>query len=449
MSCTCTVAESRVPTKSLFGVNVTFPVFLSRVYLPTSFPSLVAGISVASTSLPPTMNLAGFLSVISIGTRLSPSVNTGVPSCTFPWISVEVTFSPVGFIGVTVGVYLAVTGVPFISTRVTLTPLALPVNCGSGVNTTTPLLTSYLPSPGTVITSPFSPVSGLVNSRPFVSSIGTIFLTPFILTLPPRNSGTPFCGTPWISVVSAGVAVGCTPTTSGVYFVVATFPLTSSTCTVTLVALPTNCFSGVNSITPSFSTYLPSFAITTSLTFSPAAFTNVNVDLFSSTLSSPRSKLTVDLSSSSFTSNTTGDFWTAPWMSFVSDSFAVGTTSVTVGVYVAVAVAVIGFPDKSWPRVVVNDTVTGVAVPMKVFNGTNVTTPVALLIVYVPCPLIVTSSTNSPDVGLTNLAGDVALGTTGEPSPTDVKFGVPVWVTPWISVEVTLCPSILSVTVIW
>ena len=34
-------------------------------------------------------------------------------------------------------------------------------------------------------------------------------------------------------------------------------------------------------------------------------------------------------------------------MSFVSDSFAVGTTSVTVGVYVAVAVAVIGFPDKS------------------------------------------------------------------------------------------------------
>ena len=92
------------------------------------------------------------------------------------------------------------------------------------------------------------------------------------------------------------------------YFVVATFPLTSSTCTVTLVALPTNCFSGVNSITPSFSTYLPSFAITTSLTFSPAAFTNVNVDLFSSTLSSPRSKLTVDLSSSSFTSNTTGDF---------------------------------------------------------------------------------------------------------------------------------------------
>ena len=86
---------------------------------------------------------------------------------------------------------------------------------------------------------------------------------------------------------------------------------------------------------------------------------------------------------------------------------------------------------------------------MKVFNGTNVTTPVALLIVYVPWPLIVTSSTNSPEVGLTNLAGDVALGTTGEPSPTDVKFGVPVWVTPWISVEVTLCPSILSVTVIW
>ena len=34
--------------KSLFGVNVTVPVFGSILYLPTSFPSLVAGISVSA-----------------------------------------------------------------------------------------------------------------------------------------------------------------------------------------------------------------------------------------------------------------------------------------------------------------------------------------------------------------------------------------------------------------
>ncbi len=186
---------------------------------------------------------------------------------------------------------------PFLSTRFTVTAGASPVNDFSGVNVTVPsFATSYLPTP--LISLTVLPSSNVAGTS---SSIGT-FSSPAV------NVGLAVCVFPWISVDSTGVAVGCTPTTSGVYFVVATFPLTSSTCTVTLVALPTNCFSGVNSITPSFSTYLPSFGITTSLTFSPATFTNVKVDLSSSTLSSPRSKLTVDLSSSSFTSNTTGDF---------------------------------------------------------------------------------------------------------------------------------------------
>ena len=46
--------------------------------------------------------------------------------------------------------YLAVTSVPFLSTRLTVTPLALPVNCGSGLNVTTPVSSIvYVPSPGT------------------------------------------------------------------------------------------------------------------------------------------------------------------------------------------------------------------------------------------------------------------------------------------------------------
>ena len=43
----CTVTGSGVPTKSLFGMNVTVPVFGSILYLPTSLPSLVAGTSVS------------------------------------------------------------------------------------------------------------------------------------------------------------------------------------------------------------------------------------------------------------------------------------------------------------------------------------------------------------------------------------------------------------------
>ena len=40
--------------------------------------------------------------------------------------------------GRTVGVYLAVTGVPFLSTRLTVTPDAFPTKFGSGVNVTLP-----------------------------------------------------------------------------------------------------------------------------------------------------------------------------------------------------------------------------------------------------------------------------------------------------------------------
>ena len=44
----------------------------------------------------------------------------------------------VGTAGLTTGVYLAVTGVPFLSTRLTVTPVPFPVNPFSGVNVTVP-----------------------------------------------------------------------------------------------------------------------------------------------------------------------------------------------------------------------------------------------------------------------------------------------------------------------
>ena len=173
------------------GVNVTVP-SLATVYVPTFSTVFVVF---------PSSNVAGVS--LSIGTSGFPGVNSGVPFCSFPWISVDSAGFDVGITGVTVGVYLAETGVPFLSTRCTSIPVALPVNDFSGVKITTPFLTSYLPSPGTTtgIESPFSstlgfPVLGSINSNAFVSSIGTIFCTPSTLTLPPKNCGNPFCGLP-------------------------------------------------------------------------------------------------------------------------------------------------------------------------------------------------------------------------------------------------------------
>ena len=61
-SFTSTVAGTGVPTKSLFGVNVTFPVVGSIVYVPTCFPVVsLAGIVGSSVGLPVvgSTNLAG------------------------------------------------------------------------------------------------------------------------------------------------------------------------------------------------------------------------------------------------------------------------------------------------------------------------------------------------------------------------------------------------------
>ena len=52
------------------------------------------------------------------------------------------TSTPLSSIGIAIGL-------PFVSTRLTATPLAFPTKLGSGVNVTLPSLsTVYLPSPG-------------------------------------------------------------------------------------------------------------------------------------------------------------------------------------------------------------------------------------------------------------------------------------------------------------
>ena len=65
-------------------------------------------------------------------------MNTGVSDWGCPFSPIDVTSLPVGVTGNTTGVYLAVTGVPFLSTRLTVTPLPWPVKSFSGVNVTVP-----------------------------------------------------------------------------------------------------------------------------------------------------------------------------------------------------------------------------------------------------------------------------------------------------------------------
>ena len=100
----------------------------------------------------------------------------------------EVTSSPVGLTGVTSGVYLPfeVTGTLFPSESVavtdtcTLTPLAFPVNVGSGSNVTTPVVGSieYVPSPSTT-TLP----SALAPSNEYVAVVQSTFVPSNVLSV--------------------------------------------------------------------------------------------------------------------------------------------------------------------------------------------------------------------------------------------------------------------------
>ena len=217
LSTRCTVTPVAVPRNSGSGVNVTLP-SLSIVYFPS--PSTVTESTgspvLGSTSLAGTSLLISTVSSLPLIFAEPPS-NSGVPVCGLPFGPTDVLSSPVGVTGTTIGVYLAFTGVPFLSTRWTSTPSPVPVNCGSGWNLTFPSSIVYVPSPGiTTGSSVGSPVSGLISLGAFASSISTVFGTPLTVTVPPLNSGNPVCGLPWISLDLAGVAVGVTPLTLGV-----------------------------------------------------------------------------------------------------------------------------------------------------------------------------------------------------------------------------------------
>ena len=87
--------------------------------------------------------------------------------------------------------YFAVTGVPFLSSRLTVTPFAFPVNDFSGVNVTVPSgSTVYVPSPSTVTESTGSPVFGSTNFAGLSDNF-TDFSTPFTVALPGVNTGVP------------------------------------------------------------------------------------------------------------------------------------------------------------------------------------------------------------------------------------------------------------------
>ena len=168
-------------------------------------------------------------------------MNTGVPVCTFPWSPVDVVSFPVGVTFVTVGWYFAVTDVPFLSTRLTVTSGASPLKSLSGVNVTVPsFATVYVPTLSTVLL--FWPLSNVAGTS---SSIGTS-------EEPGVNSGFPVCTFPCRPVDVVSFPVGRTSTTLGTYFCLTTLPLASSTCTVTPSGFPLNVFNGVNVITPSF-----------------------------------------------------------------------------------------------------------------------------------------------------------------------------------------------------
>ena len=143
--------------------------------------------------------------------------------------------------------YLAVIAVPFLSTRLTVTPVAVPVNDFSGTNVTVPSgATVYVPSPSTfLVVDPSSNIAGTL------SSIGTA-------GLPGVNTGVPVCVLPCTSTDVTSSDVGVTGVTVGVYVADAFVPFLSTRTTVTAGALPTKLGTGLNVTVPSGATvYVP------------------------------------------------------------------------------------------------------------------------------------------------------------------------------------------------
>ena len=83
-------------------MNVTSPLLGLIVYVPS--PGMFTDVSSVGFPVSGAINFAGWAALIVIGTSKFPGMNSGVPVCLAPWISSDVTSSPVGLTGVTVGV---------------------------------------------------------------------------------------------------------------------------------------------------------------------------------------------------------------------------------------------------------------------------------------------------------------------------------------------------------
>ena len=125
--------------------------------------------------------------------------------CGFPFAPSVSDPSPVGNTLATIGLYFAVTAVPFLSTRLTVTSGASPTKSLSGVKVTVPsFATVYFPTLSTVfVIFPSSNVAG--DS----SSIGTS-------GEPGVNSGFPVCTFPCNPVDVESFPVGVTFVNVGV-----------------------------------------------------------------------------------------------------------------------------------------------------------------------------------------------------------------------------------------
>ena len=257
---------------------------------------------------------------------------------------------------------------------------------------------------GNSVLSVGSPVSGSMNFAGWSPSI-------FIGTSesPAVNCGVSFCSFPCFPVDVLSSPLGVTSVTVGVYFAVAGVPLASLAWTVTPSGVPTKSLFGVNVISPvsGFNLYvptcLPSFIAGNSVlsvgsfVVGSTNFTGFEASIVSGTSESPAVNCGVS-------------FCSFPCFPVDVLSSPLGVTSVTVGVYFAVA----GVPLASlaW-------TVTPSGVPTKSLFGVNVISPVVGFNLYVPTclPSFIAGnsvlSVGSFVVGSTNFTGLESLTTIG------------------------------------
>ena len=221
-------------------------------------------------SVVPSSNVAG--TFVSIGNSGSPGVNVTVLCWGSPWRPVVVLSCPSGTTGVTVGVYVVSTFVPFLSAATTFAGSGVPVKSLFGWNVITPVVGSIVYVPTCL---PSFVAGRVVTSAPVESTNLIVVLSIGAVVSPSLNIIVASCvwGRPCFPVVFLGSAVGSTASTSGTYSpldVTSTLFLSESvavtdTFTSTPLALPLKLGSGVNVTAPVAESiaYVPSPLTTT------------------------------------------------------------------------------------------------------------------------------------------------------------------------------------------